>query len=560
VEAPAAPPPEPVVGKERIILFAPTNPIIIEFQLAIDGKPHTAALAKLVSEVMLLADPDGDGRVTWKELCANKRLKYGQFGNVAIEGDNNEKQVLELYDIDKDGVVDDTELPRFLTRNAGGSRPFSIRGTSDNQGASPRDAPTWQALDTDGDGALSAVERQAAATRLMSHDNNDDEILVASELDPRVLTADPDMTPDRRRRGFEAARLLGPHADWSAVQLSLERKYAGTSYLRAGCFPLTPELFATLDANHDGRLSRTEFPALNDVPPHLVVGVSFGRDQDPGAKSQEPGVSQEPAAEAEDEAPAEPPAPAKAEPKLKVVSAGPALAGETPQVIEQPGRLTIAIAGVLLTLYTNDTVASEDFAARAKQALAMYDANKDGYLVKEEVPENLQAQFGRFEAIDADGDEKAFAGEIEAFLAQQQAGLRAQIHAKAGDRDDPLFAVLDADRDERLDSRELESAAQRLAALDKNGDGKITADELPQLMVIGLARGSLENANATFTPPAVVARGPQGDAPKWFTAMDANSDGAISKREFIGPAEKFAELDKDGNGLLELREIPARTP
>ena len=37
--------------------------------------------------------------------------------------------------------------------------------------------------------------------------------------------------------------------------------------------------------------------------------------------------------------------------------------------------------------------------------------------------------------------------------------------------------------------------------------------------------------------------------------MDANQDGVISRREFVGSAEKFAELDKDGNGLLEVGEM-----
>ena len=37
--------------------------------------------------------------------------------------------------------------------------------------------------------------------------------------------------------------------------------------------------------------------------------------------------------------------------------------------------------------------------------------------------------------------------------------------------------------------------------------------------------------------------------------MDANQDGAISRREFVGPLKKFRELDHDGNGLLELWEV-----
>src|SRR5262245_33422343 len=54
--------PPPPVSKERIVLLAPGNPIIIELRLTIDGRPHTEALQRLVEEVLKLADTDGDGR------------------------------------------------------------------------------------------------------------------------------------------------------------------------------------------------------------------------------------------------------------------------------------------------------------------------------------------------------------------------------------------------------------------------------------------------------------------------------------------------------------------
>ena len=140
---PATPsePPAPPESKERILFLAPSGPLIIDFVLTIDGRPHTEALSRLVDEVLKLADTDGDGRTTWKECCACEKIKYGQFGNLPIDGDNSEKQIIERYDIARDGIVDRSELPRFLTRNAGGSRPFSIRGTFNHRSGNRKVPP-----------------------------------------------------------------------------------------------------------------------------------------------------------------------------------------------------------------------------------------------------------------------------------------------------------------------------------------------------------------------------------------------------------------------------------
>jgi hypothetical protein len=538
----------PPVSTERILLLAPTNPLIIELQLSIDGQPHTAALENLIADVLKLADTDGDGRVLWKELCASPRVKYGQYGSLAIDDDNDEKQVIERYDIARDGIVDRTELPRFLTRNAGSSRPFSIRGTLDHRDQNRRGAPTWRVIDADEDGIITATERAVSPARLASRDNDDDEILLVSDLNPRLQAADPEMMADRRRRGPDAARLLGPHADWSNVLRVLEQTYGGDRVLRPDSFPLTPELFTQLDKNNDGRIKRDEIVLLNTLPAHVIIAVAFGKAQEAEVVTEEPVV-------ADDESEKPEANQRRNQPTLKLVHIDMALATSYQPAIELPGRLTLALGDALLTFYANDTVASDDFSVRAKQALDMYDQNKDGYLEKSEVPESLQGQFARFEAVDPDGDGKAYPYEIEAFLAQQQAGLRAQIHARATDREDVLFAALDADHDERLDSRELEGAPARLAAQDKNADGELTSDELPEVLLIGLARGSLENADATFAPPPVIARGPNTKAPRWFTAMDANQDGAISRREFLGSLENFRDLDKDANGLLDVEEV-----
>jgi Ca2+-binding EF-hand superfamily protein len=554
-EVASVPPPVLPKSTERLVLLAPGRPLIVEFQLSIDGEPHTSALERLMDEVLKLADTDGDGRTLWKELCASKRIKYGQYGNLAIDNENGEKQVIDRYDIARDGVVDRSELPRFLTRNAGASRPFSLRGTLNYRDLNRRGSATWRIMDADGDGSISAAERITIGTRLASRDNDDDEIVVASDLNPRLEMTGMPMLADRRRRGPDAARLLGPHADWNAVQQSLEQEYGGGRFLRTGAFPTSPELFAALDANHDGRLRREEYSGLNDVPPHLVIAVEFGK------RSSE--TLEKPVREAqrteETDAPADEIATPPNQPRLKLISVAPSLGDSASSVVEQPGRLSLSVGGMLLTCYTNDTVASDDFSARAAQTLAMFDQNKDGYLEKNEVPESLQGQLGRFEAVDADEDGKAFPREIEAFFAQQQAGLRAQIHARVTDVEDAVFGALDADHDDRLTSREIEGAGQRLAALDTDGDGRLAPAELPEVLLIGLARGSVETPDATFAPPRILARGPDEHSPRWFTAMDANQDGVISRREFLGSADQFARMDRDQNGLLELGEATSAT-
>jgi hypothetical protein len=248
------------------------------------------------------------------------------------------------------------------------------------------------------------------------------------------------------------------------------------------------------------------------VPPHLVVAVSFGQPEEPKPKEDDarPGEAPaEPAPEAPAEpsadspaepapepatpdadAPADPPADTPADapaenpappppPPLRLVSIIPALADPHQQPLAQTGRLTLRVAGTVLTLYLNDTVAGGDFAAQAQQALMALDGDKNGYLEKSEVPDNAAPQLGQFDAVDTDEDGKVYPAEIITFLQQQQAGLRAQIHLKASDREDALFAALDQNNDERLDAFEVEQVPEQLALLDASGDGWLTRDEVP---------------------------------------------------------------------------------
>jgi Ca2+-binding EF-hand superfamily protein len=536
----------PPAGVERFILFTHRTPLVVEVELRIGGGSHSDALARLVEEVLKAADTDADGRPTWKELTESKRFIYGQFGNVAINDDNQKKQVLDMYDANKNGVVDRGEVPRFVTRNAGGARAFSIRGTADMREVGARETPLWQLLQSDDDPAsLSRQELATAAGRLRSRDVDDDDVLLPGDLADTTPLMPGEMPSRNRRRGPAAVRPLGEHADWNMIAVNLDEQYALGARLTPASFPLLSQLFAQLDANHDGRIARQEYQNLNQVPAHVRLAVEFDPPKPPDAAAAPPGEAAPPATPV---------------PKLKLVALCPELEAIKRGIYEQQGRLLVQLGDMSLMLYASDLVGGADYEARAKQLLDSLDTDKNGYLESQEVPEPAQAQLARFEAVDTDADGKVYSGEIVAFLAQQQAALRAQVHAKAGDRDDPLFAALDQNGDDRLDGREIAAAADRLSPLDRDGNGQIGVDEIPAAMFVGFARGSLENQDVLFAPPTIASRIPAAEAPRWFTSMDTSRDGLISQREFLGTPDQFASLDAYQDGFVDAAEAKRATP
>jgi len=112
---------------------------------------------------------------------------------------------------------------------------------------------------------------------------------------------------------------------------------------------------------------------------------------------------------------------------------------------------------------------------------------------------------------------------------------------------DPVFAALDSDRDSVISAEELKLTSESLKRLDKNGDGKLTEDELRP------ARGP-EGQGGPGAPP-------QEDFAETLMAFDKNGDGKLTKGELPERMQNlFARADADNDGFLtkdELRKLAA---
>jgi Ca2+-binding EF-hand superfamily protein len=608
-------------GRERICILTDAGPLLVDLWLSIDGIAHRDALATLVDASLKAADVNGDGRPTWDELTGSDQFRYGRNGNLEISSDSERLDLIRIYDSDRDGTVDRDELPRFLTRNAGGSRSFNLRSSNYYRDINRIESPLRQLLDVNRDGVIDRDERRAATTTLRSRDADQNDILLPSEI--RIAfdnTPPPDPLTVNRPSQPDSAIWLADVRQWRNFLFSLEERYALGRSLEPSHFSAGPSLFASLDENGDDTIDGKEIVRIAEVDPHIILVARFGKpqaadiDDSDGENSTEQNENKRDTSdgdEADDQSngastgESDRQLPAKSagesdsaagrqvdhlegqarslpvnadsdsaisapERLLELIYVSPEVlskstveqqAGDGPAetknregVIEQSRRLTLFLTDTVLILFANDTAGQESLAARAAVPFQQLDADKNGYLDEEEIPDGF-AGLPSFAALDQDEDGKVFPQEVERFFETQQTAWRKQIRCRAGEAGDALFTMLDSNDDGRLTTREIEGAEARLAAFDRDDNG-LSVLEIPNVMLLGIVRGDPQADDNSFRQGLVVSpTREKSGLPDWFLGMDRNDDLDLSRREFLGDDQQFADLDENGDGFIASDEV-----
>lgn len=519
---------------ERFAVLTPGGPVVVQVAITVGGQPFRTLREKVIDDMLAGADKDKDGQAKWEEAAASPRFAFGR----AQLGLGQRETMIRALDANRDGLVDRSEARMFVGQYFG-APTFSLGGYGTAYGGFAGNvvvvngqmvatgggqADLRALLDLDADGVLSDKEIAAATERLKSRDADDNDLLYPQEISGNVVAGGRvSAVSQRGRPGAQTSILLGPVATADSVFAALSQQYKSENGdIVPASFAAVPGLFVELDQNEDGKLQQAEVLALNDVQPHIELAADIG-------SADAKGVT------------------------LKSVAEG------LTKVSESADNAVLEFPGTRLSLFASRAAPQTiNYEQQASAYLSRFDADKNGYLEKSELPENV---FQQVAAWDENEDGKIFAEEMTASLARQAAPLTSQVVANVASQGNSLFQKLDQTGDGRLSLREMRVASTHILALDKDGDKKLSLQEIPATISVSFGLG---NAAASYrvvaagrgpapAPPAA----PNNGAPEWFTRMDRNGDGDVTLKEFLGDEAEFKQLDTNSDGFIEAKEASA---
>jgi Ca2+-binding EF-hand superfamily protein len=566
----------------RIVALHETGPIVIDLTISLneksiaraDEEQLTRAVEEIYATILLTPPPAEDSAadidasnaaeknppdaafgakaVSWDSLLELPLIRSGWLGNL-VPDDEQRAELIGLVDEDGDGFVAKSELHRLLSRGLSQTDPLLIRDLGQAE-ADTLSASPWGIADENGDYALDSLERERFSQRLSMRDLNADGMVTRREISSRPQEGDA-TAPQMMNRGrgsflskeslliLEQPDLEGappgngldstPQANQMAS--AILRHYTFLAMLERSLWPAwSDSQWNAIDANSDQLLDKHELKRIASVLPQMQVAVSWLA---PRMGSPADGVH--PAMPSGD--------------KGLLADAQPSITFYSQTVPPQSNSIDGQIwwDQCALRIETIDDFSSanrQTWRRLLEQALSVP-------TLKAYVSQRLELQESGFDLLDSDGDQQLsddeFAQAWNWLTVRQGNRISAEWLLSAS----PWFQLSDIDGDQRISVREREQIAVTMGALDRDGDGVNTPNELPLVVTLRLRRSDSRLAPPEGITQANLAAGDlQQTDEDWFSAMDTNRDGSLGRGEFLGDRESFNLFDTDGDGWIDRAE------
>lgn len=402
-------------GGERISLSLSRGRLVIELRVTIDGHPLRDPREELVAELVKLADRNNDGRATWGEVFADPKRIFGQSLRGPLKL-SSRKEFFKANDTNRNGLVDRDEARRLVSQLKRSEAALIVESVAERPLSGARRSIVRKLLDADGDGQLEARELSALERRLLIRDANDDRIVSWSELDDTLAADELALAPRKTAyHGEPVARTLEPAADPrpGAAHIALALAFAEGDRAQL-----------TLESTSPGA-------QLEGQASPMQVSVSF----------REAGC------------------------RLRFFGAEPVASQDRP-----PSRLSAIYAAVfeeedaifsLLDANHDHRLSAHELHLGAS-ALEAVDADGDGRIVFDEVPESLVIVLGRGEP-------------------PERTSVRQTVMPTDEAQDAPSwFQHMDANSDHEISREEFPGSNEKFLSLDLDNDGYITVSEAEQ--------------------------------------------------------------------------------